>query len=312
MILPLIAAVLLMLPLQYAQKAEAAENKTITLVCRQDDTILSGMEWTLYRIGKRNGSEVIFIPELSAYSMDLGDLSADAVDTAAKTIASYVAEAGLAPLSNGSTNTSGELAFGGLNNGLYLAVGKTLQVGNTTYFPSELLLEINDADAGIDYDAYPKFYYSDLSNQATKYTVRKVWADNDDQYQKRPPEITVDLFKDGALYQSVTLDAEDEWEYSWSALNDGAVWTVAEREIPADYSVMIDSNSTQFVIRNSCQAPPETTAPPQTTASPQTTPPPQLVQTGQLWWPVLPLSLGGVILIGAGISMRAGKKKDEE
>ncbi len=75
---------------------------------------------------------------------------------------------------------------------------------------------------------------------------------------------------------------------------------------------MIDSNNTQFVIRNSYQAPPETTAPPQTTVPPQTTPPPQLVQTGQLWWPVLPLSLGGIILIGAGISMRAGKKKDEE
>ena len=148
MILPLIAAVLLMLPQQYAQKAEAAENKTITLVCRQDDTILIGMEWTLYRIGKRNGSEVIFIPELSGYSMDLGDLSANAVDTAAKTIASYVAEAGLAPLSNGSTNTSGELAFGGLNNGLYLAVGKPLQAGLCGVYPFPRVQTIRDAGRG--------------------------------------------------------------------------------------------------------------------------------------------------------------------
>ena len=47
------------------------------------------------------------------------------------------------------------------------------------------------------------------------------------------------------------------------------------------------------------------------TESAVTTTTPSLVQTGQLWWPVIPLALGGVILVGAGISMRAGKKKDE-
>ena len=67
--------------------------------------------------------------------------------------------------------------------------------------------------------------------------------------------------------------------------------------------------------------PPGTTEPPKSTSPSSTAPPPQttvtttsgkLAQTGQLWWPVLPLSLGGILLIGAGISLRGRKKNDEK
>ena len=317
--LTLIAGLLLLLPVQYrGQKAAAADDKTITLICRQDETVLSGMEWSLYRVGVRDGSAVQFVPALSGYSIDLGDLSSESVDAAAKTIEGYVIAAGVSPLAQGSTDTAGELAFGGLDNGLYLAAGRNLQVGNTCYVPSTLLIEVNNTDASLDYDAYPKFYYTDVSGQQKMYTVKKVWIDNDDQAQKRPADLTIDLYKGGVLSDTVILNAGNSWEYTWSAEDDGTEWRVVEREVPAEYTVVIDYNSSQFLIKNSYN-PPETTTTAGTTVTtvttsepPVTTTAPKLVQTGQLWWPVLPLSLGGVILIGAGISMRAGKKKDEE
>ncbi len=320
----LLAGLLLLLPVQFSQKAAAADNKTITLICRQEDTVLSGMEWTLYRIGVRHGSEVEFVPALSGYSMDLGDLSVETVDTAAKTVEGYVLASGLAPVSQGKTDTAGELAFTGLENGLYLATGKNLQVGNTCYIPSTLLLEVNNADTGIDYDAYPKFSYTDISGADRNYKVKKVWEDADNAAQKRPSELTVDVYKNDVLSETVKLNEGNSWEYSWSAPEDGTEWKVVEREIPEGYSVLIDYNSWQFVIRNTYEPVQETTTvPPETETTTVTTatsaPPvttvttaPKLVQTGQLWWPVLPLSLGGVILVGAGISMRAGKKKHEE
>ena len=319
----LLAGLLLLLPMQYSQKAAAADNKTITLICRQDETILSGMEWTLYRIGVRHDTAVEFVPALSGYSMDLGDLSSKTVDTAAKTIEGYVLASGIAPVSQGQTDDNGELAFRGLDNGLYLAAGKNLQVGNTCYIPSTLLLEVNNADAGLDYDAYPKFSYTDLSGQERKYTVRKVWIDEDNAYQKRPSDLTIDLYKDDALSETVILNEGNNWEYAWVAPEDGAEWKAVEREIPEQYSVMIDYNSWQFLIRNTFEPVPQTTTTSgteTTTVTTSTTAPPvttvttttKLVQTGQLWWPVLPLSLGGVILVGAGIAMRSGKKKHEE
>jgi hypothetical protein len=87
---------------------------------------------------------------------------------------------------------------------------------------------------------------------------------------------------------------------------------------------MIDYNSRQYLIRNSYQETTEVTTTATTvsiqtttvttvpTAPVTTTTTDKLIQTGQLWWPVLPRSLGGMVLIGAGISMKNGKKKDEE
>lgn len=36
----------------------------------------------------------------------------------------------------------------------------------------------------------------------------------------------------------------------------------------------------------------------------------KLPQTGQLWWPVVPLSISGVLLVGAGLVIRARRKED--
>ena len=205
-----------------------------------------------------------------------------------------------------------------------IAVGKTLQVGEICYFPSTLLLEVRDSDAGLSYDAFPKFYAENRSSLDKIYVVKKVWADDEAGNIARPVNVTVDLYEDGTLRDTVTLSEENKWQYRWESLDVTSSWTVAEREIPVNYEVMIDYNSQQYVIRNSYKPTTEvttivttvstqttTTSAPQTTTIP-TTAKERLVQTGQLWWPVLPLSVGGVLLIGTGISVKDGKKKDEE
>jgi hypothetical protein len=331
--------------------AAAAGDKDITLYCRQDETILSGMEWSLYRVGTRDGSNVDLIPELDGYSMDLGDLSAEAVDTAAKTLSSYIIAAGISPISSGYTDTSGEVGFDGLSSGLYLVKGTVLQVDDKWYFPSTMLVEINDTDQSQSQDVYPKFYFETDTDDEKSYTVKKVWAevwaDDETGTIERPASITVDLYKDAELFDTVILDEGNSWTYTWESLEAGAEWTVTEHEVPEPYQVTIDSNRSQFLIINTVDPdfhiisgddditttptaaavteivtndtsgePVTTTVSTQTTAAvttgPVETTPGKLAQTGQLWWPVIPLSLGGVLLIGTGIILNSGKKKDEE
>lgn len=313
---PMIAGLLLSITMLTAQPAQAAGEKQITLTCTQDETILTGMEWRLYRVGTRDGAAVSFIPELADYSLDLGDLSAEAVDTAAKTLEGYITAAQLAPVAEGETDTNGELVFGGLENGLYLAVGKSLQVQEIIYYPSALLLEVNNADTALSYDAYPKFYAENSSSGDTMYMVKKVWVDDDDAAQERPTSVTVDLYQDGKLADTVTLNETNNWQYRWEALDDASEWVTVEREIPVHYEVMIDRNMKQFLIRNTYKAPASvttaaTTAPPETVTTAVTKEPAKLIQTGQLWWPVVPLTLGGGLLIGAGLSARRKKRGDE-
>ena len=84
-------------------------------------------------------------------------------------------------------------------------------------------------------------------------TVVKVWAG--DTEAVRPTKAVVQLLKNGALYATVTLNAENEWTYTWSGLpeynQDGTkiAWSVAEQEI-ANYDVVITQDGTTFTVTN--------------------------------------------------------------
>ena len=84
-------------------------------------------------------------------------------------------------------------------------------------------------------------------------TVVKVWAG--DTEAVRPTKAVVQLLKNGTLYATVTLNAENDWTYTWSGLpeynQDGTkiVWSVAEQEI-ANYDVVITQDGTTFTVTN--------------------------------------------------------------
>ena len=91
--------------------------------------------------------------------------------------------------------------------------------------------------------------------------VRKAWIDGNDAAGKRPASITVQLYADGqATGGAVTLDASNNWSYSWTKLAKNAneagltreiKYTVAETEIPEGYIAKTTGNaSTGYVITN--------------------------------------------------------------
>ena len=340
----------------------SAADKTLTLICRRDDIVLTGMQWKIYKVGERREGDFVLTGEFAGYPVYLKDMTESDVADAAKTLESYAIADGIQPIAAGKTDTNGELAFTGLEDGLYLATGKILKVDSVYYVPSSLLIEVRNEGASFSYDAYPKFYFATLSEESKTYKVKKVWIDNDDAYFARPTYVTVDLYCEGELRDTITLNESNNWEYQWLDLDPLAEWRVVEREIPVKYGVVIDFNETQYLIKNSYgktpiidsgeevrttastsvttiyggsgtdpTAPPVTTAggrettavkPPETTtdsdisgttgkapAVTTTTTVTGLIQTGQIWWPVIPLIGGGLLLIAAGIKMRP--KKDE-
>ncbi|MGL6198043.1 MAG: Cna B-type domain-containing protein [Lachnospiraceae bacterium] len=52
----------------------------------------------------------------------------------------------------------------------------------------------------------------------TSRTVTKVWYDNNNQDGIRPDSITVELLADGVVIDTVTLDASNNWTYTWTGL----------------------------------------------------------------------------------------------
>lgn len=302
----------------------SAEVKaSITLVCEQENVRVSDMSWKIYKVGERRSGKFTLTDEFANYPVDMSGLSTENIRGTAQALESFIIGDRIKALAENVTDNDGNVVFEGLDKGLYLAVAKKVQKEPITYMATPLLFEIKED--GSAEEAFPKIYsVITLHGQVSSYTVKKVWADNDDSFKARPVNVTVDLFKDGELYDTVVLDEASNWQHRWNTLDLDAEWRVVERSIPVKYAVLVDYNSKQFLIKNS-YAPDifidggeytkTTTAVTTTTISTSTsaaatTTGSGLPQTGQLWWPVLPLALGGITLICIGLLTR--KKNGDE
>ena len=80
-----------------------------------------------------------------------------------------------------------------------------------------------------------------------KLTVHKVWEDNG--YPERPDSVKVNLLKDGKVSETVTLNEENQWTYSWDNLDDRYAWTV-EEEVPEGYEASYKTVDNTVFITN--------------------------------------------------------------
>lgn len=79
--------------------------------------------------------------------------------------------------------------------------------------------------------------------------VLKVWEDNDNAAGVRPGSVTVDLLRNGELYDTVELSAGNNWRHTWTGLSKTAQWQVVERE-QANYTVSVSTGGVTQVITN--------------------------------------------------------------
>jgi outer membrane biosynthesis protein TonB len=183
----------------------------------------------------------------------------------------------------------------------------------------------------------------DVKDSTVDYSVIKVWEDSESadgtvgsgaaeesSQGNRPSQIQVQLVGDGEVKETVTLNAANNWRYTWKGLAASVDWKVVEKEVPEGYRVASELQDTTFVITNT-EIPEEqeeptteqeeptteptepTTEPEQPTTQitePSTEPatsapktaeiPEKLPQTGALRWPIPVLTVVGILLFTAG------------
>lgn len=222
---------------------------SLTLICKTDNEILTGLHWDIYRVGSRDGEGFVLDGEFGDYPVDLSDLSVEGMNTAAKTLENYAVLDKIPSLKNGETDEDGLLTFENLRPGLYLVSGEILVIGDTTYVPSTLLFEIDSSGEQFDLQAYPKIIYKTLSSEMSRYTVKKFWMNENNQPADALTDITVEIYCDRDLYDTVTLNSENDWSYSWTD-SSYHEWRVKEVEVPDGCTVKYDSNEFQYAIVN--------------------------------------------------------------
>ncbi len=283
---------------------------SLTVVFEDGGKGVAGSEFELYRVGGAlESGRFTLSGEFARYNVSLDGLDASGWRAAAQTLAAYARRDGIAPDGRAETDRDGRAEFGPLTPGLYLVVGGRTVSGGMVYTPEPFLVSLPGAgeDGAWDYSvtARCKFDGEPVPPPGDTVDVKviKVWRG--DGAQQRPEEITVELLRDGKVYDTVTLSAGNNWRHTWEGLDASHSWQAVEKTIPEGYTASISREGITFVITNTLEPSeepePEPSAPPEPGE-------PTLPQTGQLWWPAPLLAISGALLLLLGWGLR---RRDE-
>ena len=293
----------LVLALVLALPAVAAGNAGLTIYHEREN-----VRFDLYQVATTSDTGWQPTDDFAAYPVTLPDEDSPAADwrAAAETLAAYVAQDSPQPATSGRV-IYGSVLFSALEEGLYLAIGETVQENNTLYTPVPVLVHVQG-----DTTVTIKAEESAVMPEPVEYTVAKVWQGGESE---RPLSVTVQLLCDGQPDRTVTLNALNGWRYTWTS-EQGHLWQVAEQDVPDGFTVAVEQDGLAFTVTNTWQQPGQPEQPGQPGSTPVPATPSTggtLPQTGQLWWPVPLLVILGVICVGVGrFRARRKRKHDHE
>ena len=251
-----------------ADTIDPGRDVSLTIVYAHDGAPVSGVQFDLYYVASVDERGTFTLAgDFTAYPVQVNGLNAETQRALAETLAAYADRDQLRPLDSGETDAKGRLTFpnqrASLKTGMYLAVGRTLTTDGYTYTTEPFLISLPNLDEASGTWSYavavePKHTREENpptppEDSTVERRVLKIWKD--DLEALRPGEVTVQLLKDGAIYDTVTLNAANNWRYTWKKLpeynKDGSkiVWSVVEKELK-NYTVLITRDGITFTVTN--------------------------------------------------------------
>lgn len=322
-----------------AGQIDTAQTGTLTIVSADgaQKQRIPGMSFRVYRIADVSADGALTLtPAAETYQVPTGEGSIGDWKQFAQTLALYYQRDGVTPAAQGTTDALAELTLRDLPAGLYMVCGDPLHVNGNVYTPSTTLVTVpqkNALDAWTyDVALTPELLLQEAPKDPVVRRVLKQWEGEMDGAQ-RPEKVSVQLLKNGVVYDTQVLTAEGGWSYQWDELNADDVWTVVEGEIVEDYSVRIVQQGITYVITNTYT--PEIEPGPVPLSSgiatgggaaetgnagedaarapivlgasrlegddtAMTAEAVRLPQTGMLWWPVSVIAVGGLLMFAGG------------
>lgn len=264
----------------FPARASAAGTVDLTRSCQltvsyQDDGPLAGVPFTLYRVANVDETGVFRVtPDFSGYPLQFQGLTSAQWKTLAEMLRTYAQQDNIQPVTSGVTQADGKATFSGLTPGLYLAVAKNFGQGNYDYTTEPFLVALPTRDKDTDQWVYetaasakftrtrqPSGGGDKPSKETAERKVLKSWKGEGDH----PDSVVIQLLKNGAVYDTVTLNDANNWRYTWSSLDkyaDGTLidWQVTEVALPG-YTVSVSQEGVTFLVTNTKEEPDTPTDP---------------------------------------------------
>lgn len=172
----------------------------------------------------------------------------------------------------GVTNNK-KLEINNIPDGCYLVIGQNFVKDDIKYSFLPTIIKIKD-----NVEITPKYEKENVGK--INLEVIKTWKDSKNTHN----EISVSLYENGTVIQTVVLNTENNFKYVFENLDNKNEYTVFEDKIPANYTLSINRNGNKINLINT-----ENPSPSEEKE--------KLPQTGLLRWPILYLMVLGVISI---------------
>ena len=280
-----------------AETLDPQRKGTMTLHYRQDNTGFQNLEISVYRVARANadGSFSLTYPYNALPVKIQGIKSQEEWNVVATTFKSFILADNVAPTYTRKTNIAGTVVFDEMQTGLYLVMGTTAENDNGVYEFNTFMIYVptpnQDGTFTYSVEAVPK---CTNYTRKTEYTVVKLWKDVG-YASSRPKEVTVEIYKDGVQQETVVLNKDNSWTYTWRVPEDqDGVWTVTEKKVPDKYTVTIAENQGTFTVTNTRKADPSS--------------PPKTGDMYPLWPAVITMCISGSLLILLGAYFMRKKK----
>lgn len=305
-------AVSFLLPFQAlaAENIDLNRDVSLTVSYRSGKKPLAGAKFDIFLVATVDKyNELTATKKFSQFNVNIRGKNDKAWRTLASTLKGYVLRDNISHTSSGKTDNKGLVTFPAngksLKAGLYLVIGYRHTQDGYRYDPAPFMVmlpsadnENNAWDYGVTVNA--KFDVSKIPNNTVDDTisrkVMKVWKD-DGHEAERPNKVTVQLLRNGKVYDTVTLSFSNNWRHTWKKLDNSYSWTVVEKQ-EEYYTVEVTQEGNTFVVTNTYDK--------STSNKPDGTTGNKLPQTGQLWWPVPMLIAVGLLFIIIGLLRRRG------
>lgn len=310
-----LAAVIMLLPSNVLAAGSIDLNREVSLTISYQDkekaTPLIGAKFNIYLVATVDEYGELTVAEaFKQFNIDIRGKDDEAWKQLASTIEGYVLRDKIAAADSGITDSEGKVSFPAsgkkLTPGLYMVLGERHTQDQYRYDASPFMVMLPGQDQEVnewvyDITSNAKFESERIPDEPVTITrkVLKVWKDTGHE-KERPKEVIIQLLGDGEVYDTVTLNVDNNWGYTWSGLDDGREWTIVEKELEG-YTVAVAQEGVTFVVTNTYV---EKTPSSNTSSTPTNSGKTNLPQTGQLWWPVPVLVCAGLLLIVVGLIRR--------
>lgn len=247
---------------------------TIELLLKEstDGTMVSGAEISIVKIAKaidkNNNLTFEYVDEINDCSLlvdEIKDVSSELLECVDKSNLKYDKKI---------TDKNGMVKFNNLELGLYLIKQTNKLEGYSSFLPFLIMIpEFIDDEWNYDIEATPKTDIIKLMD----IIVRKEW--NISSNKMIPEEIEVQLIRGNQVIDTIKLNKDNGWKYTWRELEASDEYRVLEVNVPDGYTASYRNEDGVFIIVNTDT----------------------LIKTSSNTWLIQGLALLGIIIITIGI-----------